>query len=332
MAARSRSSARKKPALSTRSPYITLEQWRCLIAVVEAGGYAQAAEVLHKSQSSVTYAVQKLEATLRVRAFEIEGRKARLTPTGEMLYRRARLLLEDADAIERSAGRASAGWEAEIGIAVEILFPSWLMFRCLDRFGKESPQTHIEWLETVLDGTPEALRTGKAELAITGKVPQGLPAELLLTVRAVPVAHPEHELHKLGRPVQYRDLRKHRHIVVRDTSTNRDKKALTLDVARRWTVSHMSTSIGAVSRGYGFCWLPEDKIRTELRTGELKRLPMSADQQREQALYLVFADRDGAAPGTRRLAEIIRQEVKSACLSAAARLTTGTAAHRPIET
>lgn len=306
----------KNPLLTMRLPHISMEQWRCLIAVVEAGGYARAAEALHKSQSSVTYAVQKLESTLQVKAFEIQGRKARLTSVGEMLYRRARLLLEEADAIERAAGRASAGWEAEISIAVEILFPTWLMFQCLDRFGKESPQTRIEWFETVLDGTPEALRTGKVDLAITGIVPPGLPAEQLMTVRGSAVAHPDHELHKLGRPVEYRDLRKHRHIIVRDSSAKRDKKALTLDVARRWTVSNMATSIGAVSRGYGFSWLPEDKIRTELQKGELKLLPMREMNQRTQSLYLAFADRDGAGPGALRLAQIIKEEVKSACLAA----------------
>src|SRR5690349_6161160 len=97
----------KKTLSAPRLPHITLEQWRCLAAVVEAGGYAQAAQALHKSQSSVTYAVQKLEATLRVRAFELQGRKARLTSVGEMLYRRGRLLLEEADAIERAASKAS---------------------------------------------------------------------------------------------------------------------------------------------------------------------------------------------------------------------------------
>jgi DNA-binding transcriptional LysR family regulator len=299
-----------------RLPHISLEQWRCLIAVVEAGGYAQAAEALHKSQSTVTYAVQKLESTLQVHAFQIQGRKAVLTPTGEMLYRRARLLLEDADAIERSASKASAGWEAEIVIAVEILFPNWLMFQCLDRFGQESPQTRIEWFETVLDGTTEALRSGKADLAITGVLPPGIPGELLLTVRGIPVAHPDHELHKLGRPLEYRDLRKHRHIIVRDTSAKRDKRVRTLEVARRWTVSNMSTSIGAVSRGYGFAWLPEDKIRNELLSGELKPLSFRDEQRRNQSLYLAFADRAGAGPGAIRLAEIIREEVKTACLAA----------------
>ena len=50
-------------------PHITLEQWRSLIAVVDASGYAQAAEALHKSQSAVTYAVQKIESLLGVKAF-----------------------------------------------------------------------------------------------------------------------------------------------------------------------------------------------------------------------------------------------------------------------
>lgn len=316
MAVRTPKPDAKKTLPAMRLPHISMEQWRCLIAVVDAGGYARAAEALHKSQSSVTYAVQKLESTLQVKAFEIQGRKAKLTPTGEMLYRRGRLLLEDADAIERAASRASAGWEAEITLAVEILFPNWLMFQCLDRFGQESPQTRIEWFETVLDGTPEALRTGKADLGITGILPSGLSGELLLPVPISAVAHPNHELHRLGRPLDFRDLRKHRHIVVRDTSSTRDKKTRTLDVARRWTVSNMSTSIGAVSRGYGFAWLPEDKIRSEIAKGELQLLPLRDQRQATQPLYLAFADRDGAGPGTLRLAEIIKEEVKNACLAA----------------
>ena len=50
-------------------PHITLEQWRALLAVVEAGGYAQAAKALHKSQSAVTYAVQQIEERLGLKVF-----------------------------------------------------------------------------------------------------------------------------------------------------------------------------------------------------------------------------------------------------------------------
>jgi len=295
------------------APRISLEQWRCLAAVVESGGYAQAAARLHKSQSSVTYAVQKLERMLEVRAFEIQGRKAVLTGVGQMLYRRARTLLDDAGELERAAGKASAGWEAEIGLAVEVLFPTWMMFDCLSRFGIESPQTRIEWLETVIGGTAEALHSGEADLGIAVRVPPGLTGEPLMAVNFVPVAHPDHPLHRLGREITVRDLRKHRHLVVRDSSAQRDKKAASLEVEQRWTVTNMSTSIGAVSRGHGFAWLPQDKIRTELEEGSLQILPLRGGRVRTAQLYLMFADRDAAGPGALRLAAIVREEVERAC-------------------
>jgi DNA-binding transcriptional LysR family regulator len=293
-------------------PHITLEQWRCLAAVVEAGGYAQAAEMLHKSQSSVTYAVQKLESVLGVKAFEIKGRKAVLTPTGQMLYRRARTLIEDAGALERAARKVSAGWETEISVAAEVLFPVWLMLDCLDRFAQESPQTRIEFYEHVLGGTSEALENGTVDLAISANVPTGFSGEPLMSMRFVPVTHPDHPLHHLGRKVSIRDLRKHRHLVVRDSGSRRTKTT-PIEFEQRWTVTHMTTSIGAASRGYGFAWLPEDKIRAELAEGSLKVLPMSENSERIVQLYLIFADRDGAGPGALRLAEILREKISETC-------------------
>src|SRR5262245_30191885 len=121
------------------SPRITPEQWRALLAVVDSGGYAQAAETLSKSQSAVTYAVQKLQSALGVKAFEVQGRRAVLTPTGQLLYRRARALVGDAGSLEDAARKLSAGWEAEIRVVMESVFPTWLILRCLDRFGSESP-------------------------------------------------------------------------------------------------------------------------------------------------------------------------------------------------
>ena len=287
---------------------ITLEQWRCLTAVVEAGGYAQAAQRLHKSQSSVTYAVQKLESMLGVRAFEIAGRKAVLTATGDMLYRRARVLLEDAGELERAARRNSSGWEAEITLAVEVLFPTWLLFDCLSLFGTQSSQTRIEWYETVRAGTTEALSSGVADLAIATSIPQGCTGEPLQAVHFVPVAHPQHALHRLGREITLRDLRRHRHLVVRDSGSQRDKTTSTVDVEQRWTVTNMSTSIGAASRGHGFAWLPQDKIRSELSNGELRILPLRGGRTRIVQLYLIFADREAAGPGTLQLAQIIQEQ------------------------
>ena len=240
-------------------PRITLEQWRALVAVVEAGGHAQAAEALHKSQSSITHAVHKLESQLGVKAFEVVGRKAVLTPTGQLLYRRGRAIVEEALGVERAAKRFSAGWEAEISIAVEVLFPTWMLTASLDLFGRESPHTHIEIYESVIEGTRELLEENRVDLAITPFPPSGFSSTSLMRMRLAVVAHPDHPLHKLGRKLTLRDLKRHRHIVIRDTAAKRDKKAMLLTAEQRWTVGHIATSIAAVSKGYGFAWLPEDE-------------------------------------------------------------------------
>jgi DNA-binding transcriptional LysR family regulator len=292
--------------------HITLEQWRALSAVVDGGGYARAADVMHKTQSSVSYAVQKLESVLGVKVFKVEGRKAVLTPTGELLYRRARYLLDEAGALEQAAKKLSAGWEAEIRVVVEAIFPTFVLLRCLDLLGDESQHTRIEAIESVMSGTSEALLQGRADLAIAGNIPQGFLGDSLMQVRFILVAHPDHALHRLGRKITMQDLRVHRHLVVRETGLRRDTPPL-LEATQRWTVSNLATSIEAARSGYGYAWLPEEKLRDQLAAGTLKPLPLREGGERFAQLYLIFADRDHAGPATLRLAEIIREQVAKEC-------------------
>lgn len=291
-------------------PHISLEQWRALLAVIDAGGYAQAAGVLHKSQSAVTYAVQKIESLLKVKVFEIQGRKAVLTEAGKVLHRRARSLVEEALLLERSASAMSRDWTPEIRLAVDTVFPTWLLLECLDTFALERPETRIELYETVLGGTEEALIEGRVELGIGGIVPTGFIGDPLLRVRFVAVASPTHPLHHLGRDVTYRDLRRYRHIVIRDSGTQRTRSGGWMGAEQRWTVSYKATSIRALTMGAGFAWFAEESIRDELANGTLKPLPMKSGGERFVDLYLTFAQRDYADRDTRRLAEIIKSRAQ----------------------
>jgi DNA-binding transcriptional LysR family regulator len=293
-------------------PRISLEHWRSLLAVVDAGGYAQAAEVLHKSQSAVTYAVQRIEAQLGVKAFAVVGRKAHLTPTGEVLYRRAKALMEEASALEAAAGSLAAGWESELRLAVEIVFPTWLLLQCFARFAEERPRTRIELYESVLSGSEEALLQRKVDLAICSQVPPGFVGDPLMRLRFIAAAHPEHPLHQLGRELTVQDLRKFRHLIIRDTGSQR-RSGTSLGAEQSWTVSHKATSIHAAGMGLGFAWFPEETVRGELERGILKPLPLREGGERWANLYLVFADRDYAGPGALRLAEIIREHVAEQC-------------------
>jgi DNA-binding transcriptional LysR family regulator len=294
------------------NPRISLEQWRSLLAVVDSGGYAQAAAVLHKSQSAVTYAVQKMEALLGVKVFEVIGRKAHLTATGQVLYRRAKALLDEAGALEGAAGSLAAGWEPELKLAVEIVFPTWLLLEALGRFATERPETRIELYETVLSGTEESLLERRVDFAIGSTVPAGFAGDRLMPVRFIAAAHPDHPLHRLGRELTLQDLREHRHLVIRDSGSQR-RGGSWLGAEQIWTVSQKATSIHAATQGLGFAWFAEDTIRSELNSGTLAPLPLREGGERWADLYLVFADRDYAGPGARRLAEIIRGAVAEQC-------------------
>ncbi len=295
-----------------------MDQWRAFLAVVDAGGYAQAAAVLHKSQSTVSYAVKKIEALLEVKVFEIKGRKAVLTEAGQVLHRRAQTLVEEAATLERGAGAMAADWKPELRLAVDVIFPTWLLLQCFEAFAQERPETRIELYETVLGGTDEALAGGQVDIAITSQLPGGFLGDPLMRMRFVAAARPDHPLHRLGRELTYRDLRRHRQIVIRDSGIHRTRPGAWLGAEQRWTVSHKATSIRAACLGLGFAWYPEDGIRSELESGALKPLPLREGGERWTELYLVFADPDYASRDERRLAEIIREGVARECARAIA--------------
>jgi DNA-binding transcriptional LysR family regulator len=298
------------------SPRIGLDQWGALVAVVEAGGYAGAARRLHRTQSTITYTIKKLEEQLGLEVFELKGRRAVLTATGQLLYRRGKALVTEAARLERAAAELARGQEPQIRLAVDVVYPTWLLLECLSAFGDEQPDTRIELYETVLGGTDEALAGGQVDVAITSQLPEGFLGDPLMRVRVIAAAHPDHPLHRLGRDLTYRDLRRHRQIVIRDSGIHRTRAGAWLGAEQRWTVSHKATSIRAVAMGLGFAWCPEDSIRSELESGELKPLPLREGGERWGELYLVFADPDYASRDERRLAEIIREGVRRECARA----------------
>jgi DNA-binding transcriptional LysR family regulator len=243
-----------------------------------------------------------------VKVFKLQGRKAALTPIGQVLYRRGKALLEEAGRVERAAADLARGWEPEIRLAVDIIFPTWLLLECCAAFSVERPDIRLELIESVLGGTEEALTEGRVDLAIGGVVPGGFLGDPLMQVRFVCAAAPSHPLHQLGRALTLDDLREHRHLVVRDSGALRSRSGGWLN-EKRWTMSHKATSIRAACMGLGFAWYPEENIREELASGRLAPLPLAEGRERYVTLYLIYADAESAGPGARRLAQILRDRV-----------------------
>ncbi|MHB0777657.1 LysR family transcriptional regulator [Halomonas sp. WWR20] len=292
---------------------VTLAQWQTLAAVVDHGGFSRAAEVLHKSASTLNHAVHKLEAQLGVQVLEPVGRQVRLTESGEMLLRRARQLIENAAALEEVAGSLAQGLESEVILAVDQVFPADALAKALETFSRNYPNVRVQLHETVLNGGIEMLHDGRADLVVSGLAAQGFLGEPLVTLRFIAVAHPDHPLHQLERPLDLRDLVQHRQLVVRDSALRQAVDAGWLKAEQRWTVSHLATSLDMLERGLGFAWCPETRIHEALASGRLKPLALSAGGIRQVPVQLIFSDRDRAGPATHAMARALTESAMACC-------------------
>jgi DNA-binding transcriptional LysR family regulator len=90
---------------------VDLRQLRYFVAVAEERRFARAAERLHISAPTLSQQIQALERELRVGLFQRNPHRVELTPAGQVLLARARIILAEADRAReevRAAGATSA--------------------------------------------------------------------------------------------------------------------------------------------------------------------------------------------------------------------------------
>jgi len=266
---------------------------------------AQAAQALHRSQSSVSYTVARLQEQLGMSLLRLDGRKAVLTEAGAMLLRRSRQLVKQASALEELAQQMEQGWEAEVRLVVDAAFPLAALVRALRDFMPQSQGCRVKLREEVLSGVEEVLQEGMADLAISGII-TGYLGEEISAVEFVAVAHPEHPLHRLQRPLSAADLESHLQLVIRDSGSKAPRDAGWLGAEQRWTLGSLATAKAFVSNGLGFAWLPRHLIENELVGGLVKPLPLVAGGSHCVPFYLYTHKEKTLGPATQILASLIK--------------------------
>jgi DNA-binding transcriptional LysR family regulator len=288
-------------------PKSTLEQWRILQAVVDAGGYAQAAELLNKSQSSLNHAVAKLQNQLGVELLQVIGRKAFLTDAGEVMLRRSRLLTQQIEDLELLAASIDIGWEPEIRIAVELIYPKNFLYQALAKFYPQSRGSRIQIIDTVITGTTEMILEAKADLVIaaTGVIPKGYLGEPVYIAHLIPVTGSSHPL-ATETSLGLEQLSQFLQIVIRDTASKpQDGPGGWLKAEQRWTVSNFYEAIEILKSGIGFCWLPQHLAEPYLAEGSLRRLPLQQSSERLVPMSLLTPKEEKLGPGSRQLRQLI---------------------------
>ena len=289
-----------------KAPRVTLEQWRTLQAVVDHGGFAQAAEALHRSQSSISYTVARMQDQLGVPLLRIDGRKAVLTDAGGVLLRRSRQLVKQASQLEDLAHHMEQGWEAEVRLVVDAAYPNARLIRALTAFMPQSRGCRVRLREEVLSGVEEVLQEGVADLAISSYSIPGYLGTEMSAIEFIAVAHPEHALLGMGRALSVQDLQGQMQVVIRDSGRQQPRDVGWLGAEQRWTVGSLATAASFVGSGLGFAWLPRHMIERELREGTLKALPLDQGGSRHPTFYLYSNKDKPLGPATQILVELLR--------------------------
>lgn len=296
--------------ISKTSPLVTLEQWSMFITVVEEGSFQAAADKLLKSQSTLSYAMQKMQQGLGVKVFEHKGRKAELTDAGQLMLQRAKDLVHAANAAEKAAADFSSGWEPQIGLVLSDMLPEHILHKALKEFGEQCPQTRLEIYIEVLSGVDEKLRSGEAQIAVNHMIPSGMVGEPIFSMEFVRVAHPDHPLHQLGRPIHPSDMKLHRQIVIRDSGNYRRENRGWLGSDQRWTVPNMREAHQLLTLGFGSGVLSRDYAQPALDAGKLKELDIDGGGKMQSNINLIFADKANTGPAAQLLAKLLKQAAR----------------------
>lgn len=284
-----------------------IDQWRVLAAVIDTGGFAQAAAMLHRSQSAVSYALAQLQDNLGVRLLEIRGRKAELTPAGEELLRRSRSVVSQFAQLEALARSIGSGWESELSLVVDAAFPQTVLLGILAELDRACPHTTIALTDAVLSGAEEAISSKAADVVVTTRVPSGFLGDWLMDVAMIAVAAPTHALHALQRSLTLDDLAQHTQMVVRDSGRLQPRSEGWLGAQRRWTVAAVEASHAAVRAGLAYAWLPSHLVADDVAAGKLKLLPLAVGSERRMPLYVVLVKGETAGPAARMALELFQR-------------------------
>ncbi|MGQ9453943.1 MULTISPECIES: LysR family transcriptional regulator [Leclercia] len=259
----------------------TLEQWALLERVVELGSFARAAEETHRSQSSVSYNLALLQERLGVALLVQAGRKAVLTPEGELLLNQVKPLLNAFTLLETRATTLRNGMRTRLDVVVDSIFPRRHLFAILRQFQQRYPQTEVHLTE-ILENAGEALTQSEADvMVLTRRQDVTGRGEWLMNIDFVAVAHREHPLFERDTPLTDEMLRPWPIIQIAGQNYAAPPGG------EAWTFSTIDAAIDAVMYQVGYGWLPEERIQQQLESGVLKTLPLNHGTRRATPLHLI---------------------------------------------
>src|SRR3984885_11204737 len=219
-------------------------------AVVDAGTFAAASELMGMSPPGVSRAIARLEKRLKIRLFNRTTRAVSLTEEGRRFYEQ---VMPHLRGMEEAAAAAAGGVvtvRGKLRVNLDPAFFRIVLSPKLDEFMDAHPELELEFIardqlgDLIVDGFDLALRFGEPRSS-------SLIARKLLDTAVVTVAAPSY-LARRGRPAEPQELGRgvHRCLEFRNPETGkpfpwefyRKRKKLVVETNGRFTVNNPSGS------------------------------------------------------------------------------------------
>jgi len=276
---------------------LDLDLLRSFVSVVDAGGFTRAGERVHRTQSTVSQQIRRLEESIGRTLLSRDGKRVALTEEGERLLSYARRILALAQEARDVVSRPSAEGVVRLGIPED--FAAYRLTELLSRFVRSRPGLRLDVRCDLSVRLRAALERGELDLALIKRDVGDGAAIAAWPERLRWVTGRDHAIDPRLDPVPL--------VVAEQGCLYRNHAIHTLEAAgRSWHVAFSSPNLSglqaAVSVGLGIGILPEQAIRPEHRVlGAKDGLAPLAKTE------LALCAAPAASPSTHRLAAVLAE-------------------------
>jgi DNA-binding transcriptional LysR family regulator len=287
---------------------LDIDLLRSFVSVVDAGGFTRAGERVHRTQSTVSQQIRRLEDTLGCPLLHRNGKSATPTEEGERLLSYARRILALAEEARDVVARPTGDGVVRLGIPED--FAANRLAKVLSKFARSRPGLRLDVRCDLSVKLRSDLERGDLDLALMKRDADGGDAIAVWPEKLNWVTSRSHPIDPSRGSVPL--------AVFPQGCLYRNRAVHALDTTgRAWHIAYTSPNFAgiqaAVSAGLGLSILPEAAMVADHRAFTPKDgFPAITNTE----LALVAAP--DASPATRRLADLLADFCNAADPRAAA--------------
>jgi DNA-binding transcriptional LysR family regulator len=152
--------------MTTVTMLIDLAQLRTFVAVAEEQHLTRAAERLHISQSAASAHVRAVEEALDNQLFVRTNRNLELTPAGELLLRKARLLLNEAVLFSAFARELRGKTQGQLVVGSSSDLSANRLGEVISELRTLNPLVNVDLRVRPSSGTRQGLKSGELDVGV----------------------------------------------------------------------------------------------------------------------------------------------------------------------